>query len=480
MKELAYLALETARLRGAEYADARIVRHRRQNLGAEDARVSGISDGDECGIGVRVLVDGAWGFAGTSDLTREGVQHTAARAIEMARSTSLTSERRVRLVPEPPSRLQFRTPCEVDPFLVPVSDKIGLLLQINERLMRHDGIHKAESFMTLRRDDRLFVNSDGSELESEVITTAAGYRATAVGAGDARSRSYMPPPLTRGYENVNADDLLANTDRVAEQAIEHLRAPECPPGVRDLILDPQNLSLTIHESVGHATELDRALGYEESLAGRSFATPDKLRNLMYGSPIVNFVADNTLPNGLATHGFDDDGVPGQKWHIVEDGLFVGYSTGREVAGAIGLERSTGGCRADHWGSIPIVRIPNLSLMPGREPLTLEELISDTDDGIYIEGRGSFSIDQMRCNFQFGGDAFWEIKKGKIVGMLKNVTYQSMTTEFWNSCDAICDQRYWVMDGVLNCGKGDPMQIAQMTHGAAPARFRQVRVGAARS
>jgi TldD protein len=479
MRQTAGIALDTAVLRGAQYADVRVVRYRRQNLSAEDDRISGIADTDDYGLGVRVLVDGAWGFAGTGDLSREAVQAAAAQAVAIARASSAAMRERVTLVPEPPRTLRFRSPYEIDPFDVAVADKTALLLEINHRLRNNKSIRKAYAFMTLRKDERLFLSTEGSDLSSEVVTTAAGYQATAVGDGDARSRSYMPPPLTRGYENINAGDLLANTDRVADQAVAHLRAPECPVGRKDLILDPQNLSLTIHESVGHATELDRALGYEESLAGRSFATPDKLRNLRYGSELVSFVADNTLEAGLATQGFDDDGVAAQRWPIVEDGLFVGYSTGREVAGKIGLERSNGGCRADHWGSIPIVRIPNLSLMPGKEPLSLEELIADTEDGIYIEGRGSFSIDQMRCNFQFGGDAFWEIKKGRIVGMLKNVTYQSMTTEFWGSCDAICDARYWVQDGVLNCGKGDPMQIAQMTHGAAPARFRNVKVGAAR-
>ena len=266
---------------------------------------------------------------------------------------------------------------------------------------------------------------------------------------------------------------------MAQQSLEHLSARQCPVGEKDLILDPHNLALTMHESVGHATELDRALGMEESLAGRSFATPDLLGNLQYGAPHVNFVADNTLPGGLASEGFDDDGVPSGKWHIIKDGLFTGYSTGREVAGAIGLDRSVGGCRADHWSSIPIVRIPNLSLMPGDEPLTPEELIASTDDGIYIEGMGSFSIDQMRQNFQFGGDAFWEVKGGKITGMLKNVTYQSITPAFWNACDAICDERFWVPNGVVNCGKGDPMQVQKMTHGAAPARFRGITVGAAK-
>jgi len=479
VRHLAAMALDTAVLRGADYADVRLVRYQRQNLGAEDQRISGIADTDDYGLGVRVLVDGAWGFSGTGNLTPEEVQRTAAEAVAIARASAGALREKVTLTPEPPRKLEFRTAYETDPFRVPIGEKTALLLKINERLRNNKSVQKAHAFMTLRRDERLYLSTDGSDMTSEAVTTAAGYQATAVGDGDAKTRAYMPPPLTKGYENINAEDLLSNADRVAEQAVAHLRAPDCSVGRKDLILDPQNLSLTIHESVGHATELDRALGYEESLAGRSFATPDKLRNLKYGSGAVSFVADNTLEAGLATFGFDDEGVPGQRWHIVEDGLFVGYSTGREVAGQIGLERSNGGCRADHWGSIPIVRIPNLSLMPGRDPLSLDELIADTDDGIYIEGRGSFSIDQMRCNFQFGGDAFWEIKKGKIVGMLKNVTYQSMTTEFWGSCDAVCDERFWVQDGVLNCGKGDPMQIAQMTHGAAPARFRNVMVGAAR-
>lgn len=466
-------------VRGATYADVRFVRQLRQEISAEDDRLRSFSDLEDAGLGVRVIADGAWGFAGTSDLTREGAMKAAATAVAIARAGATANAAPVRLAPEPPARSSFRTAVAVDPFAVPVQEKVALLQTVNERLRKHNGITKAEGFMSLRKDERLFLSSEGSELDSAVVTTAAGYQATAVGGGDAKSRTYFPPPRTSGYENIRAEDLLANTDRVAEQALEHLSAEECPDGMLDLILDPQNLSLTIHESVGHATELDRALGYEESLAGRSFATPDKLRNLKYGSDVVNFVADNTLTGGLATHGFDDDGVVGQRWHIVEDGLFVGYSTGREVAPVIGWDRSVGGCRADSWASIPIVRIPNLSLMPGRDPLSLEELIADTKDGIYIEGRGSFSIDQMRCNFQFGGDAFWRIRDGKLAGMLRNVTYQSITPQFWNSCDAICDERYWVPDGVLNCGKGDPMQISQMTHGAAPARFRNVRVGAAR-
>ena len=249
--------------------------------------------------------------------------------------------------------------------------------------------------------------------------------------------------------------------------------------VVSLILMPSHLALTIHESVGHATELDRALGMEESLAGRSFAVPELLGKLKYGSPAVSFRADNTLPGGLATMGWDDDGVPGQAWDIVRDGLFVGYSTNREVAGHIGQTRSMGSNRADSWASFPIVRIPNLSLQPGPDRLSLDELIADTSDGILIDGMGSFSIDQMRMNFQFGGNAFFEIANGKVGPQLRDVTYQSITTDFWNACDGVCDERFWQSYGILNCGKGDPMQVSRMTHGASPARFRNILVGGIR-
>jgi TldD protein len=479
VKELAQLALDTAKSKGADYVDVRLNRYRRQEIHCENERVARLADSEDIGLGVRVLASGAWGFAGTSGLTREEVMRAATEAVTIAKASATALRKPVTLLPEPPRVVQFMTPYSIDPLAVPVAEKIGLLLEINERLLKHSGIKRADAYMILRKEERQYLNSDGSDMSSQVVTTAHAYQATAVGGGDARQRSYTPPPLTIGYEHVDRGKLLAEADRVAEEAIEHLHAPESPEGEFDLILDPHHLALTIHESVGHATELDRALGYEESLAGRTFATPEKLNNLQYASGIVSFVADNTLLHGLATNGFDDDGVPNQKWFIVEDGMFRGYSTSREVAGEIGLERSVGGCRADHWGSIPIVRIPNLGLAPGKKPLTPDELIADTKDGIYIEGRGSFSIDQMRCNFQFGGDSFWRIKDGKKVGMLKNVTYQSNTVDFWNSCDAICDERFWLQDGILNCGKGDPMQSNQMSHGAAPARFRKVRVRPAR-
>jgi len=475
MVDIASRAVEAATRAGAGYADARICRYRQQDLSAEDQRVSGVQDLESFGIGVRVLAGGAWGFAATTDVSEAGAVAAAQRALDVARASARVMATPVELVCEPARQLTHNTPCEVDPFAVEVDSKVGLLLDVNRRLLAHTGIKKATSAMTLRRVERLFVSSEGSVLQGAITTCWPHYAATAVDEHDARSRHYELPPLNMGYERIDADDLLANTDRVAEQALEHLKAPTIEEGRTTLILEPLHLALTIHESVGHPTELDRALGMEMSLAGASFATPDKLGKLQYGSSIVNFVADNTLEHGLASWGFDDEGVECQRWHIVKDGIFCGYGASREVAGRIGMTRANGTCRADSWARMPIVRQPNVCLMPGRQRLTPEELIGDTDEGIYIEGMGSFSIDQMRCNFQFGGDAFWRVRNGRLAGMLKNVTYQAITTDFWNSCDAICDERFWVRNGVLNCGKGDPMQVAQMTHAAAPARFRNVRV-----
>ena len=478
MKDLAHLAVDTAVSSGASYADVRIVRKHTQHIGAEDRRVTGVSDSESLGFGVRVIADGAWGFAASGAVEPDEMSRIAELAVAVARAAATALDEPVELVSEPTRQERFEGPCEVDPFAIPVSEKTGLLLAIHERLLKPDLVTKANSSLFFEVVDRLFASSEGRLLESKVYPTQVSYRATAVDERDARSRSYQPPPRTVGYENVDAQDLLDNADRVAEQAVAHLKARECEPGVKDLVRDPLHLALTMHESIGHATELDRALGFEESLAGGSFATPDRLGTLRYGSPIVNVIADNTLLGGLATLGFDDEGVAGQKWHLIRDGVFVGYGASREIAARIGLDRSVGSCRADAYSSIPIVRQNNFYLEPGREPLSPEELIAGVEDGIYIEGHGSFSIDQKRLNFQFGGDAFWEIKNGQQGSMLKNVTYHAITPEFWGSCDAICDERYFRLEGVMNCGKGDPGQISRMSHGSAPARFRQINVGAA--
>ncbi|MCJ7491317.1 MAG: TldD/PmbA family protein [Dehalococcoidia bacterium] len=471
-------ALDEAVRVGASYADVRVARYRRLAVYAEDERIAHVGDDERYGFGVRVIADGAWGFASSDLVTADELLRIAREAVAIAKASATALERPVSLVPELARQEKFIGPCERNPFQVDMSEKTGLLLDINRRLLAHADIKKAHSRLYCDRIQRLLVTSEGSVLESDTTTTDSSYTATAIDQSDARSRTYHPPPRCAGYEHINVEDLLSNTERVAAQAAEHLRAPDCQPCVTDLVLNPGHLALTMHESIGHPTELDRALGMEESLAGRSFATPDKLGKLKYGSDMMSIIADNTLPGGLASIGFDDEGVAAQCWDLIRDGVFVGYGTSREVAGAIGLARSTGSCRADSYASIPIVRQNNFYLAPGKTPLSPEDLIADTKDGIYIEGRGSFSIDQMRLNFQFGGDAFWRIKDGKLAGMMKNVTYQAITPEFWGAMDAICDERFFVLDGVLNCGKGDPMQVARMSHGAATARFRQIRVGGA--
>jgi TldD protein len=342
-------------------------------------------------------------------------------------------------------------------------------------MLQNDSVKRAQGYLLFKRVQRWYVNTEGSELHSDVTSSESVIWAIAVGNNDFQERNWKAPSSNQGFEAYRKDEFLAQAERVASQAEEKLSARLAPEGEFDIVTDSENLSLTIHESVGHATELDRVMGYEVSMAGSSFVSRDKIGEFRYGSDQVTLMADNTLENGLATQGFDDDGVPGQRWEIVSDGIFQAYSTGREFSHYVDEARSRGCCRADHWSSIPIVRIPNLFLMPGKQALSPEELISDVKHGLYFEGMDSFSIDQWRLNFQFGGNAVWEIRNGKKAGMLKAALYQSRTPSFWNACDATCDEKHWQAHGVMNCGKGDPMQVAQMTHGAAPTRFRNITI-----
>ena len=480
MNDLCLHAVDEAKAAGVEYADARILTIRNQAIMTEDERVGGISDSESTGIGIRVLLDDAWGFAATSNLSREAIGETAAQARAIARAhRPLRHPQGVHWAPEPAHREVYRTPIRRDPFSVSLETKLDLLLSINAAVRAVKGVRKCHSQMRFRRQHRFLANSEGTAVECDVVTSTARYTATAVNDHDAKTRYFEAPAANAGYEHIEETPLLEEAQRVGEEAVAQLTAKPCPAGITDLILHPSHLALTMHESIGHATELDRVLGMEESLAGSSFATLDKLGVLRYGAPIMNIVADNTLPGGLATMGFDDDGVPGQRWHLIKDGILVDYQTDRATCRAIGATRSHGSCRADSWASFPIVRQSNFGLEPSPDPLTPEELIADTEHGIYIDGMGSFSIDQKRENFQFGGDCFWEIRHGKIVGMLKEVTYQAITTDFWRSLDAICDRRFQQSIGVMNCGKGDPMQIAQMSHFSSPCRFRNIRVGGAR-
>lgn len=479
---LAQAAVELIKNNGCEYGDIRINRYRQQNLMARDRSLNQLADNLNSGFGIRVLYKGAWGFAASSQIDSETIAKTVNLAIDIAKGSLLSQQQPVKLVPVEASKDTYITPMIIDPFTVSVREKAELLLEINHKLLEYEnqGIKKAYSFLSFTQETKSFASTEGSVIEQIIYRSDGGYGATAIANGDAQSRKYTINPLNIGYENINKEDLLKNIDRVAQEAIAKVKAPEIPAQVTNLILQPSNLWLTIHESVGHPTELDRVYGYEANFAGTSFATTDKLGKLQYAAPWVNFKADRTQLGGRSTVGYDDEGVKSQEWYVVKDGILVDYLTDRETAYRLGRGSSNGCAYADSWSSIPMVRIPNLGLEPGNpngsHTATLAEMISDTEEGILIDGIGSFSIDQQRRNFQFGGDAFWKIEKGKIVGMLKNVTYHSMTTDFWNSIDAIAPGDEWEQCGVNLCGKGEPMQIAQMSHACVPVRVRDIQIG----
>ena len=484
-KELATLAVDLIRQAGCEYGDIRICHYRKQSLSARDRSLSRLSDNVNSGFGVRVLLDGAWGFVASHRITPEEITRIVNLAVQTAKGSRLTQQEPIKLVPVEAYQDRYVTPIEIDPFDIPIQEKAELLLTINEQFLGYGdrGIKKAYSFLSFIREDKTFASTVGSVIEQTIYRSYPGMGCTAIANGDAKSRNYERPPLNIGYEHIDRDDLLDNIERVANEAVEKVYAPEFTgEGKTTLILKPSNLFLTIHESVGHPTELDRVYGYEANFAGTSFATTDKLHELQYAAPWVNLVADRTQPHGRSTMAYDDEGVPAGRWYVVKDGILNDYLTDRETAYRLGRSSSNGSAFADSWSSTPMVRIPNLGLEPGKpgegHTATLEEMIADTEDGILIDGIGSYSIDQQRRNFQFGGDAFWQVKNGKVTGMLKNVTYHSMTTDFWNSIDALGGESELVQCGTNMCGKGEPMQIAQMTHACVPVRVRDIHVGRA--
>lgn len=478
MERIALAAIDTARDRGASYADVRIVALTTEHITVRNGELGEIDRVETLGLGVRVLVRGAWGYAATRRVSTDGAIAAAESSCAIAAASARLTNRRVRLAPEPRHRDTWVTPYLVDPFAVPLAGKLDQLFAIDTILRKKGAIAVAESSMAFERERTWLYTSEGTAIDQTLLKSGVGYSATASGHGDVQTRSY--PNSFRGqfqsmgYELCQSLPLTDEAARVRDEAIALLKAPPCPDGTMDLVLDGSQLALQIHESVGHATELDRVLGMEESYAGSSFATLEKRGTFRYGSPIVNLVADTTSPGGLATAGYDDEGVAAQRWHVVRDGVLEAYLTSRELATAAGDERSRGACRADGHGNIPIIRIPNLSLTPGET--RFDDLIADTRDGIYMETNRSWSIDQRRLNFQFGCEIGWEIKSGRRRRMVKNPSYQGITPRFWGACDAICDASAFRLWGVVNCGKGEPTQTAAMSHGAAPARFRSVRVG----
>jgi TldD protein len=484
MKDVLSWALDLATHKGASYVDARVVDDRSRSLATKNGKVGHASDAESLGIGIRVIAGGAWGFAAADDLSRPAVEAAAARAFAIAKASAQVKKENVRLAPEKPVNAEWVTPFQIDPFTISIEQNLNLLLKIDAELRSVAGVTLAETSMNFHHEEQWFASSEGSSIHQTKYSTGTGYAAYAFAGTEIMKRSYPNSYggqwQNKGYELIAELNLLENARRVAEEAVALHKADQCPEGVNTIILDSSQLGLQIHESVGHPIELDRVLGMEANFAGTSFLTLDKLRNLRYGSDLVNVVADARQEHGpgLGTFGFDDEGVPAQCTSIITNGQFTGYLSSRETAHTIGESRSGGTLRAEGWNRLPMIRMTNISILPGEKPLTLDQLISDTSAGIYMETNKSWSIDDKRYNFQFGCEIGWEIKNGKRARMLKNPSYSGITTEFWNSMDAICSRDQWTLWGTPNCGKGQPQQVMGTGHGAAPARFRNIKVGSA--
>ncbi len=485
LEKLADTALREAKKLKAAYCDIRINRYRNQDAGVrlspergtgKTLEVPMVSDTDSFGFGVRVIVDGAWGFAASPIVSTGEIVRMTGEAVTVARANASITKQRVILAPVKAYKARWTSPFERNPFDVPIAEKLELLRESAAEAKKNGRIFNSSGTLNFHSEDKYFASSEGSSIQQLIVQSFAMLNATAVdiSKGLSRSRMYNPTPLSTGYEFIPQMNMKENAQRIREEVLEHLGAPAVKAGKKDLILMPSHLFLTIHESIGHSTELDRALGYEANYAGTSFLTLDKLGKQRIGSPIVNFYGDRTTDKGLATVAYDDDGVKTTRFPIVEKGIFTHYQTIRDQAHLIHEKESRGCCYADSWSTVPFQRMPNVSLEPGPDA-TLNDLISGVEDGILIEGRGSYSIDQQRYNFQFGGDAFWEIKGGKKGGMISQVAYQSRTTDFWQSCDAIANRSYWQLYGSGRDGKGEPTQINSMSHGCSPARFRQINV-----
>lgn len=475
--KLADAALSTARRLGATYADIRINRYRFEAISAREQQVQNVSRSQSFGFGVRALVKGTWGFASSRIVTPEEVRRVTAQAVEIARANAAFQRKPIQVVPAQKIVTSWKGAFEKDPFDVPIDDKIQFLLRLNQAAMKTQGVSFVNSAMLFVNEQKFLATSDGSRIEQYLIRSFPSFNVTAVNRanGDFQTRASFGGPQALGYEYLEKYPWLTEAEQAGQEVVMKLKAKTIEPGKYDLVLHPSHLWLTIHESVGHPTELDRALWWEANYAGTSFLTPDKTGKLQFGSKIVNFVADRTQAAGLATTGYDDEGVPGQKWYLVKDGVFVDWQTTRDLAPLLGQKKSYGCLYADSWGSVPFPRMPNVSLQPGKEAVSLDNLVNEVENGILIYGNGSYSIDQQRYNFQFGGQTFWEIKKGKITGMLRDVAYQSRTTDFWGACDGLGGEATYQLGGSFNDGKGEPTQSNAVSHGCPIARFRQINV-----
>lgn len=483
-KELTNHALDTCEVMRVDYADIRVVRRQRENIATKDGVVEALETSESLGFGIRILKNGAWGFAASNNLSMEEIDKIVKQALIIAEASCIVPGRKVVLSQATPIKARYKTPVKIHPFKVSLSGKIDLLLEADRAQRVSPKIKISQAFYRGFWEEKVFASTDGSYIEQEIIECGAGIETTAIDEHDVQNRSYpnsfRGQSQTAGYELVKSMNLVDNASRIGGEAASLLGAEQCPSGEMDIILDGSQLALQIHESCGHAVELDRALGMEASFAGTTFLTPDKLGKFKYGSEIVNIAADATLSGGLGTFGYDDDGIPAQKTYLVKEGIFSDYLTSRETVTWLSeivpsySKHSNGTARADGWAAIPLVRMTNINLEPGE--WELEDLIADTKKGLFFSTNKSWSIDDQRLNFQFGTEIAWEIKNGKLGKIFKNPTYQGITPQFWASCDAICNRNYWIVWGTPNCGKGEPIQEAHTGHGAAPSRFRKIKVG----
>ncbi len=494
-KQMADVALNTAKSLGASYADARIGRYLNQFVRTREDKVQGVVNTESFGIGVRVIANGTWGFASTNDVTPDGIKKATEQAVAIAKANSKFQTEPVVLAPEASyGEVSWKTPIKKDFKEVPVSEKVDLLLTANAAA-QSSGANFVNSALFMVNEQKYFASTEGSYIDQDVHRIWPTFGVTAVGGGKFKTRQAMSAPMGMGYEYLDglaseklegpeglklyrgSYDMVEDATTAAKQAREMLTAKSVDAGKYDLVLEPNHLGLTIHESVGHPTELDRVLGYEANYAGTSFATIDKWKskNFKYGSDLVNIVADKTQVGSLGAVGWDDEGVKTKKWDIIRNGVLVNYQAIRDQVKMIDQNESHGCCYAQSWNDVQFQRMPNISLEPGKEPYSINDMIKDVEKGIYIAGRGSYSIDQQRYNFQFGGTMYYEIKDGKIAGMLNDVAYQSNTQEFWNSCAKICDKDDYRLFGSFFDGKGQPSQVSAVSHGSSTSRFNDINV-----
>jgi len=495
-RQLADTALATARKGGAQYCDVRVARYLRQSVITRETRVENVVNSESSGVGVRVLANGAWGFAATHQQTPEAVAEATRSALAIARANAKISTHKVELAPvRGVGEVRWATPIRKNGMAVPIKEKVDLLLGVNGAAMKA-GADFFNSTLFLVNEQKYFASTDGSYIDQDVHRIWLPITATAVdkASGKFRTRNGLSAPMGMGYEYLDADpagrfelpggvigyghsyDVMADAIAATRDARAKLKAPSVKPGKYDLVIDPSNLFLTIHENVGHPLELDRVLGYEANYAGTSFATLDKReQGFRFASPIVNFVADKTRSGSLGSVGYDDEGVKTRQWDLIKDGILVDYQATRDEAHILGHAESHGCSYADSWSSVQFQRMANVSLMPGKDKLSVAEMVKDVENGLYIHGRGSYSIDQQRYNAQFGGQLFYAIKNGEIAGLVEDGAYQIRTPEFWNACAAICDERDFRLNGSFFDGKGQPSQVSAVSHGASTARFNDINV-----